>query len=40
MGLGAYFAIHALNLIGQGRLGIPVSSLPLVGGLFAAPSAR
>jgi branched-chain amino acid transport system permease protein len=36
MGLGAYFAIHALNLIGQGRLGIPVALLPLVGGLFAA----
>ena len=36
MGLGAYFAIHALNLIGQGKLAIPVSLLPLVGGAFAA----
>jgi branched-chain amino acid transport system permease protein len=36
MGLGAYFAIHALNLVGQGRIGIPVALLPLVGGLFAA----
>jgi len=36
MGLGAYFAIHALNLIGQGKLGIPVTLLPLVGGLAAA----
>jgi branched-chain amino acid transport system permease protein len=36
MGLGAYFAIHALNLVGQGRLDIPVALLPLVGGLSAA----
>jgi len=36
MGLGAYFAIHALNLIGQGKLAIPVTLLPLVGGLAAA----
>jgi branched-chain amino acid transport system permease protein len=36
MGLGAYFAIHALNLVGQGRLGLPVALLPLVGGLSAA----
>jgi branched-chain amino acid transport system permease protein len=36
MGLGAYFAIHALNLIGQGRLAIPVTLLPLVGGVCAA----
>ncbi len=32
-GLGAYFAIHAMNLIGDGRLSLPVSLLPLVGGL-------
>ncbi len=32
-GLGTYFAIHALNMIGKGALGIPVSLLPLVGGL-------
>ncbi len=36
MGLGAYFAIHALNLIGQGRFALPVTLLPLVGGLAAA----
>jgi branched-chain amino acid transport system permease protein len=36
MGLGAYFAIHALNLIGQGKLALPVTLLPLVGGCFAA----
>jgi branched-chain amino acid transport system permease protein len=36
MGLGAYFAIHALNLIGQGRIALPVTLLPLVGGAFAA----
>jgi branched-chain amino acid transport system permease protein len=32
-GLGAYFAIHALALIGEGALVFPVSLLPLVGGL-------
>lgn len=32
-GLGSYMAIHALNWVTQGRLGIPVSLLPLVGGL-------
>jgi branched-chain amino acid transport system permease protein len=36
MGLGAYFAIHALNLVGQGKLALPVTLLPLVGGVFAA----
>jgi branched-chain amino acid transport system permease protein len=36
MGLGAYFAIHALNLVGQGKLAVPVTVLPLVGGVFAA----
>src|SRR5262245_10135540 len=33
-GLGAYFAIHALNMIGAGQLVFPVSLLPLVGGVF------
>jgi branched-chain amino acid transport system permease protein len=32
-GLGAYFAIHALNFIGKGQLIFPVSLLPLIGGL-------
>jgi branched-chain amino acid transport system permease protein len=36
MGLGAYFAIHALNLVGQGKLALPVAALPLVGGVSAA----
>jgi branched-chain amino acid transport system permease protein len=31
-GLGAYFAIHALALVGKGALVFPVSLLPLVGG--------
>jgi branched-chain amino acid transport system permease protein len=31
-GLGAYFAIHALNLIARGQIALPVSLLPLVGG--------
>ena len=35
-GLGAFFAIHALNWIGQGHLWMPVSLVPLVGGVFAA----
>lgn len=35
-GLGAFFAIHALNWIGAGRLMLPVSLLPLVGGLAGA----
>ena len=34
-GLGAYFVIHLLNLIGKG-LWFPVSMLPLVGGLAGA----
>ncbi|HXF45045.1 MAG TPA: branched-chain amino acid ABC transporter permease [Burkholderiaceae bacterium] len=33
-GLGAYFAIHALNWIDAGHLVFPVSLLPLVGGIF------
>jgi len=32
-GLGTYFAIHALNMAAKGSLPIPVSLLPLVGGL-------
>ncbi len=32
-GLGTYCAIHALNAVARGQLGIPVSLLPLVGGL-------
>ena len=34
-GLGAYFAIHLLNMIGKGSL-FPVSLLPLVGGVAGA----
>jgi branched-chain amino acid transport system permease protein len=33
-GLGAYFAIHTLNLIGAGQVSIPVSLVPLVGAVF------
>src|SRR5512139_608678 len=32
-GLGAYFAVHALNMIGKGALPLPVAALPLVGGI-------
>lgn len=32
-GLGAYMAIHALNAVGQGSLPLPVSLVPLVGGV-------
>ncbi|HTQ77145.1 MAG TPA: branched-chain amino acid ABC transporter permease [Burkholderiales bacterium] len=35
-GLGAYFAVHALNLVAKGAIGYPVSLLPLVGGLAGA----
>ena len=31
-GLGAYIAVHALNLVGKGAFTIPVPLLPLVGG--------
>lgn len=31
-GLGAFFAAHALNRIGAGTLGIPITLLPVVGG--------
>jgi branched-chain amino acid transport system permease protein len=30
-GLGAYFAIHAINLISAGKLQLPISMVPLVG---------
>ncbi|CAN7317511.1 branched-chain amino acid ABC transporter permease [Pseudoduganella sp. LjRoot289] len=32
-GLGAFFAIHAMNLAGAGALPIPTSLIPLVGGI-------
>jgi branched-chain amino acid transport system permease protein len=32
-GLGSYMAMHALNAVSNGQLGIPVSLLPLVGGV-------
>ncbi len=32
-GLGSYMVMHALNAVSAGNLGIPVSALPLVGGL-------
>jgi branched-chain amino acid transport system permease protein len=32
-GLGAYIAVHVLNLIGKGAVAFPVTLLPLVGGL-------
>lgn len=32
-GLGAFFSIHALNMITAGTLGLPVSLLPIIGGL-------
>ncbi len=35
-GLGAYISVHALNLAGQGALPLPVTLLPLVGGLAGA----
>jgi len=35
-GLGAFFAIHALNWVGEGRIWIPVSLIPLVGGIAGA----
>ena len=35
-GLGAFFAIHALNWVGDGRIWIPVSLIPLVGGVSGA----
>jgi branched-chain amino acid transport system permease protein len=35
-GLGAYFAIHAINLAGAGKLHIPITLIPLVGGVAGA----
>ena len=35
-GLGSFLAIHALNLVGAGKLPIPVSLVPVVGGLAGA----
>jgi branched-chain amino acid transport system permease protein len=35
-GLGAYIAVHALNLAANGQIWMPVSLLPLVGGLAGA----
>ena len=35
-GLGAFFAIHALNWIGAGELRLPVTLVPLVGGVAGA----
>ncbi|HEY5632220.1 MAG TPA: branched-chain amino acid ABC transporter permease, partial [Burkholderiaceae bacterium] len=35
-GLGAYFAIHAMNWVGAGEIWIPISLIPLVGGIFGA----
>ena len=35
-GLGAYFAVHALNMIGKGQFALPVAALPLVGGIAGA----
>jgi branched-chain amino acid transport system permease protein len=35
-GLGAFFAIHAMNWVGAGTLPLPVSLIPLVGGIFGA----
>ena len=32
-GLGAYFTVHALNLVGKGSFYFPVTLLPLIGGL-------
>jgi branched-chain amino acid transport system permease protein len=32
-GLGAYLAIHTLNMVSAGKLALPVSLIPLVGGL-------
>jgi branched-chain amino acid transport system permease protein len=33
-GLGSFFAIHSLNMISDGQLALPVSLVPLVGGVF------
>ena len=33
-GLGAFFAMHTLNMVSAGQLHLPVSLIPLVGGFF------
>ena len=33
-GLGAFFAMHTLNMVSAGQLPLPVSLVPLAGGLF------
>lgn len=35
-GMGSFLAIHTLNLVSKGALPIPVSLLPIVGGVAAA----
>jgi branched-chain amino acid transport system permease protein len=35
-GLGSFFAIHTLNMVSKGELGLPVSLIPLVAGFFGA----
>ena len=35
-GLGAFFAIHAINMASGGKLPIPLTLIPLVGGVFGA----
>lgn len=35
-GLGSFFAIHALNMVSAGKLGLPVGLIPVVGGLAGA----
>ncbi len=35
-GLGSFLAIHTLNMVSKGALPLPVSLIPIVGGLFGA----
>ena len=35
-GLGGFFAIHAINLVSHNALPLPISLIPLVGGVFGA----
>ncbi|MCY7314170.1 MAG: branched-chain amino acid ABC transporter permease [Rubrivivax sp.] len=35
-GLGSFFAMHAINLAGQGQIVMPISLVPLVAGVFGA----
>jgi branched-chain amino acid transport system permease protein len=35
-GLGAFFAIHTMNIFGTGPFSVPISLIPLVGGVFGA----